>query len=240
MEISGKDILNLLIRPGIISDTRLVEVVSTLEWPLFADSRIYDQMIITPDDTLLHVLRGFALETLKTHLHPGNQILIVGTGAGWLPACAALLVGELGRVIAIDSVARVEQSISNMNKDKRLNDLIRSGNFVVRHGDGRLGESAYQPFDAIYVDIHVPYIPQRLIDQLAPGGKLLYPIRFNDSEQTLVQIDKDLDSVVTRQDISVFSPVELMAAKNSVAAKFFSPLCYHSENSFTSYSHFEP
>ena len=60
----------------------------------------------------------------------------------------------------------------------------------VLHGDGTLGWSAYAPYDAIVVAAGGPEIPRPLVEQLAPGGRLLIPVGARGA-QTLTLVERD-------------------------------------------------
>lgn len=68
-------------------------------------------------------------------------------------------------------------------------------------GDGRLGCAKYAPYDAIHVGAAAEEMPQCLIDQLAPGGRLIVPIGPENSDQTLVQIDKTIDGDIKQRSL---------------------------------------
>ena len=59
--------------------------------------------------------------------------------------------------------------------------------FIV--GDGRLGCSEEGPFNAIHVGAAAPSLPQPLIDQLAPGGRLIIPVGPEGANQNLEQVN---------------------------------------------------
>lgn len=68
--------------------------------------------------------------------------------------------------------------------------------------DGRLGWPEFAPYDAIHVGAAAPEIPQPLIDQLKPGGRLVIPVGIG--VQNLQVVDKKLDgSVTVRNELAV-------------------------------------
>ena len=60
--------------------------------------------------------------------------------------------------------------------------------------DGRFGDPENRgPFDTIHVGAAAPTLPQALVDQLAPGGRLVCPVGPEDGAQELVVADKSND-----------------------------------------------
>ncbi len=95
-----------------------------------------------------------------------------------------------------------------------LSARVRSGgahvrdNVQLRIGDGSQGWAEHVPFDKIMVTAAPERVPQRLLEQLKPGGKMVLPVGVED-KQKLVVIEKGDDHQVrTREVIAVrFSPL---------------------------------
>jgi protein-L-isoaspartate(D-aspartate) O-methyltransferase len=67
-------------------------------------------------------------------------------------------------------------------------DALRVPNVALLVGDGTIGWSKYAPYNAILVAAGAPTIPSALIDQLAPGGRMLIPLGdLNEQQLTLVR-----------------------------------------------------
>jgi protein-L-isoaspartate(D-aspartate) O-methyltransferase len=108
-----------------------------------------------------------ALMTQLAQLGPKSKALDIGTGSGYQ---AAVLAELCQQVYSIEIVATLA--------DQARERLTRLGyqNIEVRHGDGYQGWPEQAPFDAIIVAAAPNHIPQPLIDQLAPGGRLIIPV----------------------------------------------------------------
>ena len=80
---------------------------------------------------------------------------------------------------------------------------------MFRHGDGFIGLEDYAPFDGILAAAVSEDIPQELIDQLAPGGRVVMPVGGGES-QALTVIDKT-DSGIKKQEIEAVRFVPRLA-----------------------------
>ncbi|MCL5005183.1 MAG: protein-L-isoaspartate(D-aspartate) O-methyltransferase [Acidobacteria bacterium] len=118
---------------------------------------------------------GFMSEALK--LRPQDRVLEIGTGSGYQAAVLSLLVREVYTIEIVEPLGK--------SALERLH-LLGYTNVKVRIGDGYQGWPEAAPFDAIIVTAAPGHIPQPLLDQLAPGGRLVIPVGKH--VQTLVRV----------------------------------------------------
>jgi protein-L-isoaspartate(D-aspartate) O-methyltransferase len=119
------------------------------------------------------------LEEPDGSLRKMKKVLEIGTGCGYQTAVLSPLVGT---VYSIERVAPLLQETR-----KRLSSL-NVANIRLRRDDGHRGWPGQAPFDGIIVTAAPPEIPQKLLDQLAPGGRLIMPVGRQDEAQTLMRI----------------------------------------------------
>jgi protein-L-isoaspartate(D-aspartate) O-methyltransferase len=104
---------------------------------------------------------------------PGEKILDIGSGSGWTSALLAELVGEKGRVIAIE-VVRELKGFGEINAKKY--NFIEQGRLKFVYGDGSKGYQREAPFDKILASASAEKIPRAWKEQIKIGGKIVTPI----------------------------------------------------------------
>lgn len=127
-----------------------------------------------------------------------HRVFEVGAGSGYQ---AALLGQIAAEVYSVDLVPELVDAAA------RLVERLGYENVHIIAGDGTLGLPEKAPFDRIIVAAAAPDIPPPLIDQLAPGGRLIAPVgdRFL---QRLVVLTRTAEGVQSRNSIGcVFVPL---------------------------------
>jgi len=129
-----------------------------------------------------------ALMTELIEPSSAHRVLEIGTGSGYQAAVLAQLVKQ---VYTIEIVPELAQSAGET--------LARLGyaNVTVRQGDGYQGWPEAAPFDRIVITAAPPEVPQTLIDQLAPGGRLVAPVGSGWA-QDLILLEKKADGTTRR------------------------------------------
>jgi len=133
-----------------------------------------------------------ALMAEALELAPGDRVLEVGTGSGY---AAAVLSRIASRVYSIERHGELARSAR-----QRL-ETLGFDNVEVLHGDGTLGWPEHAPFQAITVAAGAPSVPEALVDQLAPGGRLVLPVGEGRDSQRLLRLRKQDDGRLIREDL---------------------------------------
>ncbi len=133
-----------------------------------------------------------AYMTQALHLQGSERVLEIGTGSGYQAAVLAETAREVYTVEILEDL---------LNRARTTLDVLGYKNIHFRIGDGYQGWSEFAPFDCIIVTAAPDHVPQPLIDQLKPGGRMIIPVgRF---EQDLVLIEKGHSGVTRRSTIPV-------------------------------------
>ena len=145
-----------------------------------------------------------ALSTDLIAPQPQHVVLEVGTGSGYQ---AAVLAETVGRVFSIEIIESLGKEAA-----ERLKALGYS-NIEIKIGDGYKGWPEKAPFDAIVVTAAAPRVPEALLEQLKPGGRLVVPVGEAGGAQDLLLIVKTAEGKLERKSILPVRFVPLVPGK---------------------------
>lgn len=178
-----------------VTDRRVIDAMLKLPRHLFVQEAMASQAY---NDTSLPIGEKqtisqpymVAIMTELLELTGGERVLEIGTGSGYQ---AALLSQVARRVFTIERIP------SLASRARKIFDTLGLTNISMKIDDGSTGWPAEAPFDAIIVTAGAPEIPQGLIGQLTPEGRLLVPVGDHDSQLlTLVRKSADGDFTVEK------------------------------------------
>ena len=131
----------------------------------------------------------------------GDKVLEVGAGSGYAAAVMSRIAGE---VVGIER----QRDLVEVARER----LQRFGYHNVRivEGDGTRGCPEEAPFEAILAAASGSHVPQPLLDQLAPGGRLVMPVGGAHDVQNLVKVTKRADGRLQQSDLGAVRFVPLI------------------------------
>jgi protein-L-isoaspartate(D-aspartate) O-methyltransferase len=135
-----------------------------------------------------------------------DRVLEIGTGSGYQ---AAILAGAAKHVYTIEIVPELAKRAR-----ERLA-AMGAKNVTVRLGDGYLGWPEESPFDRIMLTAAPPEIPQKLIEQLTRGGRLVAPVGDSPATQELVVLEKSTGGEIRRRAVAPVMFVPMVPSKES-------------------------
>lgn len=197
------ELVNNLRRNGIFSDERVKTAMLSVDRADFAPHTPYEDHPVSigygATISAPH-MHASSLQLLKDQLKEGARVLDVGSGSGYLTVCMATMVGETGKVVGIEHIEELAE-LAKKNTRKNHANLLDNGRILYVVGDGREGYENEAPYDAIHVGAAAPSLPDKLVTQLARGGRMLIPVGAVQSNQRFLQVDKDQNGGVKITDL---------------------------------------
>ncbi len=171
-------------KEGIIDETVLA-ALGGVPRHLFVEealaSRAYDDDAL-PIGFSQTISQPYVVALMIQALRAGRElgkVLEVGTGCGYQAAVLAQLASE------VYSIERIAPLLAKARANLRP---LRLGNLRLKHADGNLGLHEAAPFDSILLAAAARQLPQALLLQLAPGGRMILP--FGTSKQVLRLVER--------------------------------------------------
>ncbi len=121
-----------------------------------------------------------AVMTAALELQGDERILEIGTGSGYQTAILSKLVK---RIYSVERIAVLA------GRARKILDQLQLSNVNIKIGDGTVGWENQAPFSGILVAAGSPDIPQKYLDQLEIGGRLVLPVG-DQKQQVLIRITR--------------------------------------------------
>lgn len=147
-----------------------------------------------------------ALMTDMLELATDHIVLEIGTGSGYQTAILSQLCKKVYTIEYIPALADMARS--------RLQKLGYN-NIESKTGNGYDGWPEHAPYDGIIVTAAASHIPQPLVEQLKPGGRLVIPVGSPHLYQELMLVEKDEDGEVNIKQILGVAFVPLQGERNA-------------------------
>jgi protein-L-isoaspartate(D-aspartate) O-methyltransferase len=171
-----------------LSNARVLEAIRRTPRHLFVDEalahRAYEDtaLPIGHNQTISQPYMVARMSELLLGAGPLDKVLEIGTGSGYQTAILAQLVE---RVFSVERI----QNLQDRAKERMSELNLR--NVVFRWGDGWEGWPALAPYNGIIVTAAASEVPQALLDQLAPGGRLVIPVGAGDEQELLLIVREE-------------------------------------------------
>ena len=186
-----------------IADEVVLDAMARVPRHLFVEeaiaSRAYEDTAL-PIGFEQTISRPFAVARMLEVMRNGRElgrVLEVGTGCGYQAAVLAAVSREVYSIERISAL--LEKARTNLRP-------MRLANLRMTHGDGALGLKQAAPFDGIVLAAAAARLPPALLEQLAPGGRLVAPVGLG--EQSLILVERTRDGYTeTRLDGVRFVPL---------------------------------
>lgn len=166
-----------------LSNAEVLEVIRRTPRHMFVDEalahRAYEDtaLPIGHNQTISQPFMVARMTELLLAGGPLDKVMEIGTGSGYQTAVLAQLVE---RVFSVERI----QSLQDRAKERLLELNLR--NVVFRWGDGWDGWAALAPYNGIIVTAAAAQVPLALLEQLAPGGRLVIPVGAGEEQQLML------------------------------------------------------
>lgn len=139
--------------------------------------------------------------TRQLQLTPTSKVLEIGTGSGYQAAVLAELTSTVYSIEIVEPLLNRARQTLEQNGYHQVR---------LRHGDGYYGWPEAAPFNGIIVTCAAGHIPPPLIEQLAPGGRMLIPVGKRFGTQYLILVTKSHDGTVSSRNLMAVRFVPLV------------------------------
>ncbi len=204
-----KQLVDILKKKG-ITDEKVLKAIGDIPRHYFLDSAFdkaayEDKAFPIAESQTISQPYTVAYQSQLLEIKQYDKVLEIGTGSGY----QAIVLAEMGA-----KVFTIERQKKLFDLHKKFILRNRYTNIKYFYGDGFEGLPTYGPFDKIIVTAAAPFIPQKLVEQLKPGGKMVIPVGEG-KIQKMLRITKNADGSTTEESFEDFSFVPMLEGKNS-------------------------
>ena len=204
-----KKLVQLIHSKG-ITDERVLDAVLEVPRHFFLDSAFDEKAY---EDRAFPIGEGqtisqpytVAYQSQLLEIKPFMKVLEIGTGSAY----QAVVLAEMG--VQVYTIER-QKKLFDSNKSFEFLKKYNSIKFFYR--DGYQGLPTYAPFDRVIITAAAPEVPQKLIDQLKPGGMMVIPLGAGDLQQ-MMRITKLENGALKEEVFDHFSFVPMLGGKES-------------------------
>ena len=191
-----------------ITDERILNALNSIPRHFFLDSAFDD---VAYEDKAFPIGEGqtisqpytVAYQTQLLEVRSFEKVLEIGTGSAY----QACVLAEMGAL-----VFTIERQKKLFESNKKFDYLKRYHNIKFFYGDGYEGLPTFAPFDKILITAAAPEIPQKLIEQLKPGGMMVLPLGSGEIQQ-MMRLTKLASGATTEEVFDHFSFVPMLEGK---------------------------
>lgn len=197
------------IREKGITDESVLMAINNVPRHFFLDSAFErhayeDRAFPIGEDQTISQPYTVAYQTQLLQVKPFEKVLEVGTGSAYQ---ASVLVEMKAKVYTIERQKKL------FDEKKLFKYLNRYPTLQRFYGDGFEGLPTFAPFDKIIITAAAPYIPEKLVQQLKPGGLMVLPLNEGDI-QIMYRLTKLDDFAIKEERFDAFSFVPMLTGKN--------------------------
>lgn len=202
-----KKLVQLIQSKG-ISDERVLDAILEVPRHFFLDSA-FDE--VAYEDRAFPIGEGqtisqpytVAYQSQLLEVKPFMKVLEIGTGSAY----QAVVLAEMGV-----QVYTIERQKKLFDASKIFSLLKKYPSIKSFYGDGYEGLPTYGPFDRVLITAAAPEIPQKLIEQLKPGGMMVIPLGSGDVQQ-MMRVTKLESGALKEEVFDHFSFVPMIVGK---------------------------
>ena len=204
-----KQLVDTLRNKG-IKDEKVLAAINSVPRHFFLDTAFeriaYEDRAfeILAKQTISHPFT-VAFQTELLQIKKFDKVLEIGTGSAY----QSCVLAELGAMVF--SIERQRELYDFV--EKKFSFIKKYPTIKRFYGDGYVGLPTFAPFDKIIVTAGAPFVPEKLIEQLKPGGIFVIPVG-DENGQRMLKITKEIDHKIITEELGDFDFVPMLEGRN--------------------------